>query len=191
MAARRLTTVAIGALGLAVGLLAACGSSGDPTGSAAPPANETSGQSSAASGHGQSGGNNQAGGRVHDLACSVLTKKDAATILGVQSASLTPTQTSETCSYAADSGDFQTVGLSLFGPPASTTLISVYRSQYDDLAPYSGLGDSALSGTDGRLVVAVKGTVGCVALRAGDPPADTVGSTQKLAALCTDLFAAS
>jgi hypothetical protein len=145
-----------------------------------------------AGGRASSGAGAAAGAKVD--ACKVLTAQDATAILGQ------PVGTGRdggslgipypSCTYTATGGDLATVGLTIFDATASANLIDEYRSQYPGLSALSGVGDAAVAGSDGRLVVATKGTRGCVVLRAGDVTGPVEAATQLLAGVCRKALAA-
>jgi hypothetical protein len=174
----------LGAALLATAALTGC-SEAASSGSSAPaggPAAASSGSTGATTG----------GTSAQGKACALLTKQEASTILnmpvddgkdGSRLGVATPT-----CTYVATGGTFATVGLTIFDSTAAKGLIDLYKSQYKDLSPLSGLGDAALAGSDGRLVVAVKGGTGCVMLRTGDAPSAPDTSTQAMKAICEKVF---
>jgi hypothetical protein len=154
------------------------------TGSAAPDAAGTSGTGG--------GGGTGTGGLGKRDACKVLSSQDAQSILGQpvgpgkDGSSLGIPYPS--CTYTASGGAFQTVGLTIFDATATANLINQYKQQFPDMSPLAGVGDAALSEGDGRLVVATKGGVGCVMLRAGDMTGSASASTQLMAGICRKVF---
>ena len=162
------------------------GTSGTP----APAATGADATGSAGPGGGSGGGGTGIGNRN---ACKTLTSQDASKILGQPAG--TGKDGSElgipypSCTYTATSGSFQTVGLTIFDATATANLINQYKQQFSDLVALPGVGDAALSEGDGRLVVATKGGVGCVMLRAGDVNGPAATSTQLLADICKKVFA--
>ena len=198
-----------GALSATVLLTACGGSSGSPSasggssrpssaasagtsGTPAPDATGSTGSGGTGSGGTGSGGGGGSGVGNRD-ACKVLTSQDATKILG-QSAGTGKDGSAlgipyPSCTYTATSGAFQTVGLTIFDATATANLINQYKQQFSDLVSLPGVGDAALSEGDGRLVVATKGGVGCVMLRAGDVNGSAATSTQLLADVCKKVFA--
>jgi hypothetical protein len=171
----------IGAALLAVAALAGCAETASPTSSASTASNS----SPSATGN--------TGTSAQGKACATLTQQEAASILnlpvdgGKDGSRLGIPYPS--CTYSATSGTFATVGLTIFDGAAAKGLIDLYKSQYKDLSELSGLGDRALAGADGRLVVAVKGGTGCVMLRTGDAPSAADASTRAMKAICQKVFA--
>jgi hypothetical protein len=193
----------------AIALLSACGgaSSGPSAsgGSSRPssaasaatsgtPAPDATGSGSDDNGSGGAGGSGSGGSGVGNRnACKVLTRQDASSILG-QAVDAGKDGSSlgipyPSCTYTATGGGFQTVGLTIFDATATANLINQYKQQFSDLTPLPGVGDAALSEGDGRLVVATKGAVGCVVLRAGDVSGSAATSTQLMANICKKVFA--
>ena len=141
-----------------------------------------------------SGGSGSGGSSVGNRnACKVLTRQDASSILG-QAVDAGKDGSSlgipyPSCTYTATGGDFQTVGLTIFDATATADLLNQYKQQFSDLTALPGVGDAALTEGDGRLVVATKGAVGCVMLRAGDVSGSAATSTQLMANVCKKVFA--
>jgi hypothetical protein len=154
------------------------------------PAPDATGSAGTGGGSGGSGGGGSGVGNRD--ACKTLTSQDASSILGQpvgagkDGSSLGIPYPS--CTYTGTSG-FQTVGLTIFDAAATANLINQYKQQFSDLVTLAGVGDAALSEGDGRLVVATKGAVGCVVLRAGDVTGSAAASTQLLANICKKVFA--
>jgi hypothetical protein len=187
---------------LAAALLGACasgkasgptasGASGSPTSGAAAASSATP-AATGSTGTGTGGGSTGTGGLGKRDACAVLTSQDAQSILGQPvgpgkdgSALGIPYPS---CTYTATGGAFQTVGLTIFDATATANLINQYKQQFPDMTSLPGLGDAALSEGDGRLVVATKGGVGCVMLRAGDVTGPAGASTQLMAGICRKVF---
>jgi hypothetical protein len=195
---------------VATTLLGAC-SSGKSSGTAAsgasgsPTAGASAGASSGASGAGTATGSatpdatgtgaTGGGGVGKRDACKVLTGQDAAAILGQPVGAAKDGSALgipyPSCTYTTTGGNFQTVGLTIFDAAATANLINQYKQQFPDMATLPGVGDAAVSEGDGRLVVATKGGVGCVMLRAGDVTGSVSGSTQLMAGVCKKVFAGS
>ncbi len=202
---RRLPVPALLAGALSVSaLLAACsgtssspsasGGSSRPRAAASAATSGTPAPAATGSGGGGSGGGSGSGGSGvgNRNACQVLTKQDASSILG-QAVDAGKDGSSlgipyPSCTYTA-TGGLQTVGLTIFDAAAAANLLDQYKQQYSDLAALPGVGDAALSEGDGRLVVATKGAVGCVVLRAGDVSGSAATSTQLMANVCKKVFA--
>jgi hypothetical protein len=173
--------------------LTASGGSGTPTGtatSAPPDAGSTTGASGAA---GTGTGDAGSGALANVDACKFLTSQDAAAILGG------PVGGAKTgnslgipypsCTYSATGDATATVGLTIFDAAATANLINEYKTQFSGLTALSGLGDTALSEADGRLVVATKGGTGCVMLRSGDVTGSATASTRLMSGICQKVFA--
>ncbi len=197
MKERRTVTKKVLLVGAAILALAGCSSSKQ---AAAGNNSGTTGAAAAAAGGSSSTGGTSGGGSAPGdfKACELLTKSAATAILGV------PTDDGKdekafgipypSCTYtvASTTSTFATVGLTIFNTPTSADgLVASYKSQYTGLTPLSGVGDTALQESDGRLVVAVKGHVGCVMLRAGDVTGSADASTKAMSAICTAVFAKS
>ncbi len=158
-----------------------------PDGSSATPG--TGASAGAGGGNGATG----SGSLAKVDACKLLTSQDASAILG------NPVGEGKTgnslgipypsCTYSATANTFQTVGLTVFDAAATANLINQYKTQFPGLTALSGIGDAALSEADGRLVVATKGGVGCVMLRAGDVTTSANASTQLMSGICQKVFA--
>jgi hypothetical protein len=191
---------------VAAALLAACGNgassgpnasggSAAATGTATAPvpvgSGATGGTGNGATGN--PGGGTGSGSLAKVDACKLLTGQDASAILGgpvgdgKTGSSLGIPYPS--CTYTSTGSGFQTVGLTVFDAAATANLINEYKSQFQGLTVLNGLGDAALSEADGRLVVATKGGVGCVMLRAGDVTTSASASTQLMSGICQKVFA--
>ena len=125
-------------------------------------------------------------------ACGILTAQDAQSILGVPVGD--PTDETKTgvpypqCNYVASGTDFATVGLTIFTGATVPGLIALWKPQYPGMATLGGLGDQAIADPTGAVVVATKGSLGCVMLRAGTISGSPAASTKALAAICTKVF---
>jgi hypothetical protein len=197
-------TVLLSACGGTSSSPSASGGSSRPTSassatSGTPAPDATGGGGSGDDGSGGAGGSGSGGsgsggsGVGNRNACKVLTRQDASSILG-QAVDAGKDGSSlgipyPSCTYTATGGGLQTVGLTIFDATATANLINQYKQQFSDLVPLPGVGDAALSEGDGRLVVATKGAVGCVVLRAGDVSGSAATSTQLMANICKKVFA--
>jgi hypothetical protein len=151
-----------------------------------PKSSKTNPPAGASSGSGSS--------QSHSQACALLTQQDAAAILGQpvdggkdEEALHLPYPS---CTYGSTGNAISTVSLTIFTGQSSASLLTKYRSQYSGMVDLPGLGDQAISEPDGRLVVGVKGDVGCVVIRVGQVK-DPAASTKQLAAVCTKVFASA
>jgi hypothetical protein len=174
----------------------AAGGAGIATGTATAPVPDASGTggtvATGGTGNGATGGTGS-GSLAKVDACKLLTSQDASAILG------NPVGDGKTgsslgipypsCTYTATANSFQTVGLTVFDAAATANLINEYKTQFQGLTALTGVGDAALSEADGRLVVATKGGVGCVMLRAGDVTTSASASTQLMSGICQKVFA--
>lgn len=179
---------------LALALAAGCASSkssagsgpGSGTGATTPSAGATSGAA------GSPGGS---GGFAAGAACKILTAQDAQAIIGGPVGA--PTDETKTgvpypqCNYVASGTDFATVGLTIFTGAPVPGLIALWKPQYPGMAALSGVGDQAIADPTGAVVVAVKGSTGCVMLRAGTITGSPAASTKALGAICAKVFAAT
>jgi hypothetical protein len=185
---------------LAAALLGACGNgtssgptasggSGAPTGTAPSPVPDGGGATGAAG----AGGGTGPGAIAKVDACKLLTGQDAAAILGGPVGEAKSGNSLgipyPSCTYSATGNATATVGLTVFDAAATANLINEYKTQFAGLTALSGLGDAALSETDGRLVVATKGGTGCVMLRSGDVTISATASTQLMSSICQKVFA--
>ena len=168
--------------GLAIGVLAGCGarpgSSADQQGA---------GQRADSTAAGGPGGGQSAGNQAASRACGLLTQDEAAQIIGRPVGSGQGPDV-DSCTYTA-TGEFATVGLSIFNSKTSANTVEQYKSQYPDAVAGSGLGDASVVEPGGWLVVAVKGNIACVMLRTGAAPSNPAASTTQLKAVCAKVFA--
>lgn len=176
---------------LVVALAAGCSSSKSNAGSGP---GATTGASTGSTGGGAPAGSGKTTFPPH-AACGFLTAQDAQTILGGPVGD--PTDETKTgvpypqCNYVISGAGFATVGLTIFTGAAVPGLIALWKPQYPGMTSLSGVGDQALADPTGAVVVAVKGSTGCVLLRAGTISGSPSASTKALAAICTKVFAAT